>query len=221
MMLLRHLALATLLTGLMLPAYGQTTTPPKYAAKVPPYILIPDRVQTRIGTLKFFDGLPDEETIEKVYDQLDFARGIGAFLIGIPATSVYAICEGFSQIGVRRNGGIGITEDLIDARSIFLTPNSTTVYVMSCLDLKDGPMVVQVPPKVLGPADDAYFRWVADVGRTGPDKGEGGKYLFVPPGYKGSVPENGYFVARPQTNSVLVFYRAFVEKGDIAGAVKG
>jgi hypothetical protein len=65
-------------------------------------------------------------------------------------------------------------EDLMDARSVFLTGNSTTVYVLQCLDLKDGPMVVEVPPGVLGPADDAYFRWVTDVGLTGPDKGEGG-----------------------------------------------
>jgi len=57
-----------------------------------------------------------------------------------------------------RNQGIGITEELMDARSLFLTPNSTTVYVFMCLDLRDGPMVVQVPPNVLGPADAAYFR---------------------------------------------------------------
>ena len=47
-------------------------------------------MQTRIGTLKFFDGLPDAETVQKVYDNLDFARGVEAFLAGIPATSVYA-----------------------------------------------------------------------------------------------------------------------------------
>jgi hypothetical protein len=81
-------------------------------------------------------------------------------------------------------------------------------------------MVVQVPPVVLGPADDADFRWVTDVGLTGPDKGKGGKYLFVPPGYDRSVPSKGYFVAKPRTNKVLIFYRAFVEHGDLAAAVK-
>jgi hypothetical protein len=52
------------------------------------------------------------------------------------------------------------------------------------------------------------FRWVTDVGLTGPDKGKGGKYLFVPPGYSGSVPSEGYFLAKPRTNKVLIFYPA-------------
>src|SRR5262249_33378161 len=122
--------------------------------------------------------------------------------------------------GFKRNQGIGITEDLMDARSLFLTPNTTTVYVFLCLDPKDGPMVMQVPPGVLGPVDDADFRWVTDVGLTGPDAGKGGKYLFVPPGYTGTLPSDGYFVAKPRTNTLLVFYRAFVKAGDIAATVR-
>ena len=59
-------------------AWAQGKPAPKFAAKVPPSILTPDTVQTRIGTLKFFDGLPDEETVKKVYDQLDFGRGVEA-----------------------------------------------------------------------------------------------------------------------------------------------
>jgi hypothetical protein len=219
-MKLSYVALLSILASAAVPAFAQETQKPKYSANVPSSILTPDTVQTRIGTLKFFDGLPDKDTVQKAYDQLDLGRGVEAFMSGMPAASVYALCEGLSSVGVERNLGIGITEDLMDARSIFLTANSTTVYVLQCLDLNKGPMVVQVPPKVLGPADDAYFHWITDVGLTGPDKGKGGKYLFVPPDYKGAVPNNGYFVARPKTNGVLIFYRAFVEKGDIAGAVK-
>lgn len=61
---------------------------------------------------------------------------------------------------------------------------------------------------------------MTDVGLTGPDKGEGGKYLFVPPKYNGSVASDGYFVAKPRTNTVAIFYRAFVEGGDTAATVK-
>jgi hypothetical protein len=82
-------------------------------------------------------------------------------------------------------------------------------------------MVVRVPPRVLGPVDDADFRWVIDGGLTGPDKGIGGDYLFVPPGYKGTLPARGYEVARPRTDRLLIFYRAFAEKGEIAAAVAG
>jgi hypothetical protein len=201
------------------PAWGQTA--PTYAAKTPSSIITPDTIQTRIGTLKSFDGLPDPETVQKVYDNLDFARGVEAFLSGIPAASVYAVCEGLNEVGVKRNEGIGVFQDLMDARSLFLTPNSTTVYVLQCLALKDGPMVVDVPPGVLGRVDEAYFRWVTDVGLTGPDKAGGAKYLFVPPGYAGELPSEGYFIIKPATYGNLVFYRAFVRGGDIAAATHG
>jgi hypothetical protein len=202
-------------------AWAQGQPIPTYSAKVPSYITTPDTVDTRIGTLKFFDGLPDTETVRKVYDNLDFARGVEAFLTGIPAASLYAACEGLSRAGIKANVGIGIMEGLMDARSLFLTAQSTTPYVFMCVDLKDGPMVVDVPPGVLGPVDDAYFRWVTDVGLTGPDQGKGGKYLFVPPGYTGDLPPSGYFVAKPKTYTNLIFYRAFVQGGDIAAAVNG
>jgi hypothetical protein len=136
--------LAWLTMAAALPAWGQGQPAPKYSAKVPPDIKTPDTVQTRIGTLKFFDGLPDSQTVQKVYDNLDFVRGVEAFLSGVPAASVYGLCEGMSEAGIKPNRGIGITEDLMDARSLFLTPNSTTVYVMMCVDLKDGPVVVEV-----------------------------------------------------------------------------
>src|SRR6516225_8349940 len=166
----------------------------QYKADVPPSIATPDSVDTRIGTLKFFDGLPDNATVQKAYDQIDFGRGVEAFLSGMPAASVYAFCEGLDKAGIKRNQGIGITEDLMD---------------------------VQVPPNVSGPVDDAYFRYVTDFGSAGPDQGKGGKYLFVPPGYTGSVPKKGYFIQKPHTNGILIFYRAFVEGGDIAAAVRG
>jgi hypothetical protein len=192
---------------------------PKYSPEVPAKITTPDIVKTRIGTLRFRDGTPDPATVQLAYDQLDLNRGIDAFLKGMSATSVYALFKGFEQAGIQLNRGIGISENLLDARSLFLTANTTTVYVVLCIDLKDGPMVVRVPPMVLGPVDDANFRWVTDVGLTGPDQGAGGDYLFVPPGYEGALPEQGYHVARPRTNLLLMFYRAFVQKGDVAGAV--
>ena len=219
---LRHcagIALAALLS--LVAAPGWTQNAPKYSADVPSKVTTPATVQTRIGTLTFQNGAPDAKTVQLVYDQLDFSRGIEAFLTGISATSVYAICEGLARAGVKRNQGIGITEELLDARSLFLTPNTTTVYVLMCLDLKDGPMVMDVPPGVLGPVDDANFRWVIDVGLTGPDRGKGGQYLFAPPGYTGELPSSGYFVAKPRTNTVLAFYRAFVKGGDVAAAVRG
>lgn len=93
----------------------------------------------------------------------------------------------------------------MDARSLFLTPNSTTVYNFAELDVKDGPIVMEVPPGVLGPIDDAFFRWVADVGVTGADQGKGGKYLVMHNSYKGEIPE-GYFVVKTPSFRNLVLY---------------
>ena len=214
-------ALAALLALAGGTALSQQSEQPKYSADVPSSITTPDTVSTSIGPLRFQDGSPDAKTVELVYDQLDLSRGIEAFMQGVPATSVYAACHGINEVGVNENQAFGITEDLMDARSLFLTPNTTTVYVFTCLNLNAGPVVLEAPPGVLGPVDDAYFRWVTDIGLTGPDQGKGGKYLFVPPGYSGDLPSEGYYIAKPSTNRLVIFFRAFVENGDIAAAVKG
>jgi hypothetical protein len=199
---------------------GGPAVQPKYMPDIPAEITTPETVETRIGTLHFPNGLPDKETAQKVYDQLDFGRGVDAFLRGMSAASVQGLCSGFEDVGIKYNKGIGITADLMNARQLFLTANTTTVYVTQCVDLSNGPIVVRVPPKILGLVDDADFRWVTDLGFTSPDKGAGGDFLFFPPGYDGEVPSKGYYVQKPRTNRLFLFYRAFVEKGDIAAAVE-
>jgi hypothetical protein len=116
-------------------------------------------------------------------------------------------------------GEVGISETLLDARSLLLTPNTTTIYILAQIDLSDGPVVMDAPPSMLGLVDDAAFRYVIDVGQLGPDKGKGGKFLFVPPGYKGDIPD-GYFVARSKTYDLWVALRASVKDGDTATPVK-
>ena len=93
--------LLSILTG---PALAQSPTP-KYSADVPAWITTPDTVDTRIGTLRFHNGVPDEQTVKSVYDQLDFSRGVEAFLTGISATSVRAACDGFERVGVKPTKG--------------------------------------------------------------------------------------------------------------------
>ena len=76
------------------------------------------------------------------------------------------------------------------------------------LELTDEPMVIETPPNVLGFIDDAWFHYVVDFGNVGPDKGKGGKFLILPPNYKGEIPE-GYFVARTNTYGNWVIWRGF------------
>ncbi len=72
-------------------------------------------------------------------------------------------------------------------------------------------MALETPPKFLGALQDAWFRWVIDLGGPGPDRGEGGKYLIVGQGYTGPLPQGGFFVARARTNSIVWFGRSFME----------
>ena len=184
----------------------------KYSTPLPPGITSPDTVETRFGTLKFFDGFPDKATVEKLYDNLDFQRAVQAYLVAIPAVSQAANRNAIRELGPV-NATVPIFEQLMDSQSIFLTANDNTVYSWAWLDVHDGPVVVEVPPNVLGAINDMWSRWVIDVGITGPDKGEGGKYLLVPPGYKGEIPD-GYFVVRPSTFSNWIPWRSFLVDGD-------
>jgi hypothetical protein len=184
----------------------------KMTTDLPPSITTPNKLETRIGTLNFFDGFPDKATVEKVYDNLDFQRGVQAYLTALPAVSIEGARGGIAGFGPA-NQTVLISEQLLDSRSLFLTANTTTPYTVLYLNTKDGPLVLEIPPAVLGPLDDAWFRWVTDVGVTGPDKGAGGKYLLLPPGYTGEVPD-GYFVARSRTFGNLLFFRTFLKDGD-------
>ena len=104
---------------------------PKYAADVPEFLLTPDKVETDfLGDLEFFDGMPSEATVQKTYDFLDLSRGVDAFLNGMPATSIYAFLEGLKDAGLNP-GDLGITEDLLDARGLLLTAQSTTPYALA------------------------------------------------------------------------------------------
>jgi hypothetical protein len=189
----------------------------KMTTPIPESISTPDSVATPLGTLRLFDGFPDDATTQLVYDNIDRQRGVEAFLAAMPGASVYAIREGLKSQGAD-NQTVLVFETLMDSKSLFLTGNSETVYHLMWLDLRGGPLVIESPPNVLGIIDDHWFKYVGDVGNAGPDQGKGGKYLLLPPGYSGQVP-SGYHVFRTQTNGNLYFWRGFVENGSTQTAV--
>jgi hypothetical protein len=169
------------------------------APAISPAISTPDKVETRIGTLDFKDGMPSSETVSKVYDNLDSTHAFEAFVNTFQGVSIASLRRGFLSIGVKDNEVL-IFSKLMDSKSLFLTANADTVYFLGVIDLSKGPMVFEAAPRALGAIDDQWFRWVTDFSVSGPDRGEGGKYLLLPPGYDGPVPE-GYFVTRPRTNA--------------------
>jgi hypothetical protein len=165
------------------PAFAQEKTPPGFNTPIPKSIMTPDEVETSIGTLRFFDGMPTEKTVETVYDNLDRLRGTETFLNFIPAASLEGLREGMASQGCTEPNECLILKRLLDSTPLFLTGNTDTVYASVMLDLEaHGPMVVEVPPKCgPGTVNDAFFRFVIDMGGPGPDRGQGGKYLILPP----------------------------------------
>ncbi len=197
---------------------AETPVRMKTTTDIPSGIAVPDKVETRLGTLKFFDGFPDEATVEKLYDNLDFQRAVQAYLLALPPVNMAGLREGLLSVGPA-NVTIPTFEDNLNARSIFLTANATTPYTWIWLNLHDGPLVVEVPPRTLGMIDDFWFKYVTDIGILGPDKGNGGKYLLLPPGYDGDVPP-GYMAVRVPTFESILVWRNMPVKGDIKPAIE-
>ncbi len=215
----RSRTVAALLSSaaLIASAAAADATGMKMTTEVPAGIATPDSLETRLGTLTLFDGVPDAETAQAVYDNLDFQRGVQAYLNSIQIASMYGMRKGLLAFGPANTTAV-LFETLMDSKALWLTPNTTSVYMASWLELGDEPMVIETPPNVLGIIDDFWFEYVTDFGNAGPDKGEGGKFLILPPGYAGEIPD-GYHVARTATYGNWVIWRGFQEDGSPANAV--
>ncbi len=192
-------------------AVAQEVPEMKMETVFPDGITTPDNVQTRVGELNFFDGVPDVESAQKVYNLLDFTHAYQAFLDGTKIASMDAIRKGILEFGPANTTAV-LFEGLMDSKALFLTANTTSVYMFSWLELGDEPMVIETPPNVLGFINDHWFKYVIDFGNLGPDEGQGGKFLVLPPGYEGEVPE-GYHVARTNTFGNWVIWRGYQKDG--------
>jgi Protein of unknown function (DUF1254) len=87
----------------------------------------------------------------------------------------------------------------------------------SWLELGDEPMVIETPPNVLGFLNNAWFQYVVDFGNAGPDKGKGGKFLILPPGFEGKIPD-GRLPRRENTDLRQLGHLAWIPGGRIAEA---
>lgn len=215
----RHSSLFAFLIAVILsfanPSSGQQY---KMTTPIAPGVATPDTIESSLGTLRLTDGYPEPATVEKVYDNLDRSRALQAYLLAIPIVNQAGMRTSMRQYGPDNQTDL-MWENLVDARTVELTANDNTVYNFIWLDSHKGPLVLETPPKVLGAIDDFYYRWVSDIGITGPDKGAGGKYLLLPPGYAGEVP-SGYTVLKSPTYGNWLFFRSFLVNGNPAPGVE-
>jgi hypothetical protein len=168
--------------------------------------------------LEFPGGYPTSESAQRLFDELDFQRAVQVYLWALPAMNVDAMRLGSEAAFGAGNHILPVWKDRLNTRTRVTTPNSDVVYAMSYLDLKDGPLVVEVPPKLQGMFCTFWHRPLCDVGFVGPDKGKGGKYLLLPPDFKGEAPD-GYFTFTSETYRVFLFWRGFLVDGKTDQAV--
>jgi hypothetical protein len=179
---------------------------------------VPSRFD-ELANLPFVENRPTKETAQTLRDELLFQRATQIYLWALPLINTLGM-----KVGSEKTFGAGynilpVWKKRLDAKTLVTTPNSDVIYAMSYIDLgKDGPLVFEAPPNLQGilldfwqrpiPVDGGKFS--GDVGFFGPDQGKGGKFLLLPPGYKGDVPE-GYFVYRSGTKNVCIFLRSFYQ----------
>ncbi|MGV0738000.1 DUF1254 domain-containing protein [Mycobacterium syngnathidarum] len=162
---------------------------------------------TRIGQLNFQNGYPTDETVTKLYDEMDFQRACQAYLWGIPAVGLNEWRKAQAGVLGAKNGEMLLFLDFAEKLGI-LTPNYTTPYIVTMVDLQEsGPFVIEIPPgQMAGMIMDIWQRVLADLGVVGPDQGKGGKFLILPPGHE-EVAAQGYYVVPSPSRRVFAGVR--------------
>lgn len=175
-----------------------------------------------LADLPFDKNRPTPETAQTLRDELLFQRATQTYLWAMPLLNTMGMRDGFNDSFGTGYNIMAIWEKRLDAKTHITTPNSDLIYGMVFVNVAEtGPLVFEAPPKLQGilldfwqrpiPVDGGKF--FGDLGLPGPDAGKGGKFLLLPPGYKGDVPQ-GHYVYRSGTNNVFIFLRSFYQSLD-------
>ncbi len=162
-------------------------------------------------------GFPTGVAAQRAFDEQDFQRAVTAYRFWYPTVSMKAVFEGNRKVGGIANEVMPILA--ADPRHALLTANSDTPYGGAELDLRHGPVVVELPPgPFIGLVNDHHQRWIMDMGLPGPDRGRGGRHLILPPNFRGEPP-SGYQLGASESFQVLLALRALPREGNFARAL--
>ena len=151
-------------------------------------------------------------------------RAVEAVVWGMPAVNYDLMLQAAIGANAKTNQ-IVYWSRLPDWKNQTLTPNPDVIYLMPLFDTKEvGPMVMEIPPagpagSITGSIDDGWQTALEDVGPAGADKGEGGKYLILPPGYKDETPK-GYIALQSPTYQSYALLRSNLASGSDADVAK-
>jgi hypothetical protein len=163
----------------------------------------------------------------KLKERLTHSRAVDSLIWSLPLMSYKAMRDGYKMDGGVGFNEVGYNSQIQNWKLQITTPNNTTPYVLFFWDTKDGPVVIEIPPSgdgvsLFGPLMDSWQRPLEDVGAKGKDEGRGGKYLVMPPNYRGPLPMNGYYPLRQKTYQGYSLLRPIIanaSKENLAKAV--
>ncbi len=172
-----------------------------------------------LANLPFKEGRPTAQTAAELRQELAFQQAVQAYLWAMPLINTLGMKYGSEATFGAGYNVLPIWKQRLDPKTLVTTPNSDLLYAMTYVDMNEtGPIVLDAPTDLQGILLDFWQRpipvdggkYFGDVGLPGPDQGKGGKFLILPPGYKGEVPE-GYYVYRSGTSNIFIFLRGFYE----------
>ena len=173
-----------------------------------------ETLNTRMGELSFTSGYPTEKTAQRLYDELDFQRAVQAYLWALPMASYGAMADEHIRLGCG-SSAVLIADEFAQQQHLALTANQDTVYMSGVLDLRNGPMVMEVPAGLLGTLNNIWQQPLCDLGGPfSPEQNRGGRFLILPPGYNGPLPEFHHHVVASDTNIAVFYLRAIPQARD-------
>lgn len=180
-----------------------------------------EALKTKIGKLSFKSGYPTEKTVQALYDELDFQRAVQAYLWALPMASYGAMADEHIRVGCG-SSAVLIADGLAEQQHLVLTANQDTPYMSGVLDLRNGPMVMEVPSALLGTLNNIWQQPLCDLGGPfSPEQNRGGRFLILPPEYDGPLPKFHHHVVASDTNIVVFYLRGIpMTRKDIPKLVK-
>jgi len=184
-----------------------------------------ETLDTSVGELEYEAGYPTQATVETLYDELDFQRAVQAYLWALPMASYGAMADAHRSLGADSHTVV-VADKLAEPRQLALTANRDTVYMSGFFDLREGPMVMELPPGLLGTMNNIWQQPLVDLGGPfSPEQNRGGRFLILPPGYEGPLPATHHHIVPSDTN-IVVFYLRGIPKTqedipEIVGRIKG
>lgn len=150
-------------------------------------------------------------SVSDLEEQVVYQRAFEAVIWSQPAIGIYGFRRAFKELGVQADEIVAMSRPVM-ARHELLTANNNTPYIAANGDLRGGPVVLEVPAEsakgvLFGQVVDAWQETIAAVGPSGSDHGKGGKYLFLPPGYEGTIPD-GYIAVRSPNYRISFAFRS-------------